>query len=115
MKGSLVIMARSSWLDNEKTNRKYKTANGLVWEIQNEYRKVRCPDCNIDQYCRLTHIWRYDNKKQYPPEYHINFNTDLQALKGLLVTYISNEIGVREVEKDGQWVLMAGDKVIGES
>jgi hypothetical protein len=42
------------------------------------------------------------------PEYHVNLNSDLEALKVLLVTYVDG-MGVKEVERDGKWILMKGD------
>lgn len=106
-------MARSSWLDDEKTERKYDFPDGRSWVVQNEYRPIKCPDCSAQQYCRLTHIWHLDVAGAVQPEYHINLDTDLEKLKRLLVTYV-NDIGVSEVERDGRWVLLKGEELIAK-
>jgi len=102
-----------SWLDDEKTVRKYRFLDGIIWVVQNEYRPVNCPNCNEVQYCRLTHIWHYDQQGRCRPEYHVNFDTALRSLKKLLVTYIDG-VGVTEAEIDGKWSLVKGGERIGE-
>ena len=102
-----------SWLDDEMTEREYRLADGTRWVVQNEYRPLKCPQCDKEQFCRLTHIWHYDNQDRCTPEYHVNFNTDLASLKELLVTYINGN-PVCEVENEGKWLLMMGKEKIGE-
>ena len=104
---------RSSWLDDQMTRRKYRLSNGLMLVVQNEYRPVPCPHCKDQQYCRLTHIWHYDAQNRCVPEYHVNFGTNLEDLKSLLITYVDG-IGVNEVETKGKWILMKGDEQVGQ-
>lgn len=109
-------MPRSSWLDEEKTERHYPLPDGAKWIVQNEYQPVTCPHCAGAQYQRLTHIWHIDRDGGCTPEYHANRSVALDDLKALLVTYIGpDQTPVCEVEQDGCWVLMAGDKVIARA
>lgn len=109
-------MPRSSWLDDEKTVRRYPFPDGTVWVVQNEYQPVVCPSCVGSQYQRLTHIWHFDRDGGCAPEYHINRNVDLAELKALLVTFVDpDQTPVREVEIDGGWALLAGDLVIARA
>ncbi|MBC8470231.1 MAG: hypothetical protein H8D56_12230 [Planctomycetes bacterium] len=105
-------MPRSSWIDEEKTVREYSFADGSRWIVQNEFQPVECPHCSEKQFQRLTHIWHLDPQGRCKPEYHINRNVDLKTLKQLLVSYTAQSVGISEVEINGEWVLMAGDKII---
>ncbi len=107
-------MARSSWLDDKKTNRQYMFPDGTSWVVQNEYRPIKCPDCTGQQYCRLTHIWHFNVAGACSPECHLNLNTSLAELKTLIVTYIE-EVGVSEVEDEIGWVLMKGNEIIARA
>jgi len=107
-------MARSSWLDEEATTHRYGFPDGSSWVVQNEYRPIACGGCGQSQYLRLTHIWHYDAAGLCRPEYHINLDEDLAALKRLLVTYIDG-IPVREVERNGEWSLLKGDERIADA
>jgi len=107
-------LARSSWLRNEMTMRRYRMRDGSVCVVKNEYQRVTCPSCDQLQYCRLTHIWNYDAQNRCsPPEYHTNYNADLDALRSLLVTY-SGEAPVTESFVNDKWVLLVGGQTIGE-
>jgi len=106
-------VARSSWLDDQKTVRTYAFTDGSRWTIQNEYRPVVCSNCSDLNYLRLTHIWHFTPDGKCSPEYHINLDKDLEALKALLVTYVDG-IGVVEVEQNSKWVLMKGDGLFAE-
>ena len=105
-------MPRSSWIDEEKTAREYLLADGSKWIVQNEFQPVECPHCGEMQFQRLTHIWHIDPQGCCMPEYHINRNVDLEALKRLLVSYTEQSVGISEVEINGEWVLKAGDEII---
>ena len=104
---------RSSWIDDEKTVRTYRFIDNTKCVVQNEYRPVKCPQCEDIQYCRLTHIWHYDSQDRCQLEYHINFGVGLQELRELLITRI-DKTGVTEVEDGGKWFLMKGSEKIGE-
>lgn len=103
-----------SWLDEEKTIRHYRLTNGLTWIVQNEFQKVRCPHCQQEQYSRLTHIWHIDKDGTCKPEYHTNYDSNLNNLKELLISYDVNGVSIKESEINGKWVLLKGDQVIGE-
>ena len=95
------------WMEDITTSRKYKlTDNITTWVIVNEFIQADCPEeeCNKVQYCRLTHIWQFDNSQQCIPNYHVNFDTDLEALKKMEIVKI-NDKGVFEKEVDGKWIL----------
>jgi hypothetical protein len=100
-----------SWLDEEKSTRKYRLKNGLNLVVQNEYQIVICPHCQEQQYCRLTHIWHFDKQNQCKPEYHTNYHSELSKLKELLITYVDG-IGIIETQINGKWALMKGDQII---
>ena len=106
-------MARSSWLDDEKTDRVYVFADGSSWRVQNEYRPIVCSCCGDEQYLRLTHIWHLNAQGKCVPEWHVNTANDLDALKALLVTY-SDGAPVTEAVRSGTWVLMKSDAVLAE-
>ncbi|MHA1784056.1 MAG: hypothetical protein ACTSVE_02560 [Candidatus Helarchaeota archaeon] len=98
-----------SWLDEEKTDRSYKQ-NNLIIRVINEYRPVKCNNCDQFQYCKLTHIF-YSNKPQ--PEYHINIQPTLSELKNLPVTYDKKDKKpVFEEKIDGKWCLTINDDII---
>lgn len=95
------------------TNRRYRMRDGKICVVQNEYQRVTCLSCGEQQFCRLTHIWRYDAPNIIRPEYHTNYGQDLHKLKELLITYIDSA-SVRESIIEGKWALVMEDEIIGE-
>jgi len=61
-----------SWLDNERTERRYKLISNkeIVWTVVNEYQIVKCLHCDEKFFCRLTHIFESENQKYFTKEYH---------------------------------------------
>lgn len=109
-------MARSSWLDGEKSVRHYTLVDGRTLVIQNEYQPVECPHCGQSQFQRLTHIWPMNPDGTCKPEYHINRSTDLGALKALPVTYAEpGDSSVCEIEEDGEWFLAVGPERVSRA
>lgn len=109
-------MSRSSWLDDEKTVRRYPFPDGSAWVVQNEYQPIDCSECGGTQYLRLTHIWHLAQDGLCTPEYHVNRRDDLEELKSLLVSYTGpDQTPVREVEIDGKWTLLVGEKVVSQA
>lgn len=107
----------TSWIKEETTIRKYRIvdSNSSIWEIQNEYQKIPCPNCSKNLFCRLTHIRWYDKSGQlYREEYHNNYNSDINVLRSLLVTYGIDNKGVYEKLMKNKWKLFSGEKIIGE-
>ena len=104
-------MARSSWLDDEATERTYLFREGFRWVVRNEYRPIGCPKCRHVQYLRLTRIWHRDSQGTRGPECHLNENIDIEELKRLLITYVDG-VGITESEVGGTWALMKGDAII---
>lgn len=96
---------RKSWLDDEETARRYRMKGGTVWKVHNEYQVVACPHCRKNQYCRLTHIWRFGQKGEFTPEYHTNYHQSLEELKKLQVTYVGG-VSVYETLRGNERVLM---------
>lgn len=118
MLDGLIVSRRAimgnSWLVEEKTIRHYRLTNGLTCKVQNEFQKVRCPHCQQEQYSRLTHIWWYINTDgTYKLEYHTNYDSNLNNLKDLLISYGVNGASIKESEINGKWVLFEGAQVIG--
>jgi hypothetical protein len=106
-------VARSSWLDDERTERRYAFPDGVTWIVINEYQPVPCPDCGAEQHQRLTHIFHIDANGNCVPEYHINRGESLGELRSLLIAYrASDNEPVHEVERDGAWLLIAGGAII---
>lgn len=102
----------SSWLVEEKTIRHYRLTNGLKCKVQNEFQKVRCPQCQQEQYSRLTHIWWINTDGTYKLEYHTNYDSNLNNLKELLISYGVNDVSIKESKINGKWVLLEGEQVI---
>lgn len=111
-----------SWLDKEITERKYKVNSEppSIWIVHNEYQVVKCPKCQVNQFCRLTLIFHLDAQEKpisRSPEVHTNYNESIDALKKLLVTYASEQdpdSGITEELIDGIWKLTCRGKIIGE-
>ena len=109
-----------SWMPEEKTARNYQIKDGSVWRIHNEFQQISCPHCDQNQYCRATHIWYLDSDGMpLGQEFYNNYNTDLEHLQMLPITYLTDEdekdgIGVSEEHREGEWMLVRDAKIIGE-
>lgn len=104
-----------SWLDNEKTERRYelKSNEKIVFIVRNEYQIVKCFHCDEKFFCRLTHIYEKKNQNLVLKEYHTNYKKTMEELKELRVggdnTYSIYEKKVGEI-----YVLYKDDEIIAE-
>ena len=75
------------WLREEQTSRIYYVEienlklQYPVWTVTNEYKTVRCPDCNGIQYLRLTHIHYQDSKGNVDTDSDCHINTDSSKIR----------------------------------
>lgn len=109
----------SSWMRDEGIKRSYRIEDGTMWLVVNDFQVVVCPHCQEYQYGRLTQLWHFDPARSclINFEAHNNYGTDLEQLKSLLISYLTvNGVkeGVTEEQREGKWVLVCDNQIIGE-
>jgi len=106
----------SSWLLENKSDRKYKTIlpNTPIIRVLNEYQKISCPNCSEFIFNRLTHIWvLYKNEQENKFFYHTNHKKTLEELENLQVQYFNSE-PLYEFKIGDVWKIKLGEVIIGE-
>jgi len=104
-----------SWLDKERTERSYKLKSNeeIVWIVRNEYQIVKCPHCDEEFFCRLTHIDQGKNQIIFANEYHTNYKKTMEELKKLRVSG-DNTYSIFEKKVGEIYVLYKNDEIMAE-